>query len=654
MKADGDRRFAGVNRVPLHTTVEMCGLDPRQAPAFEAESLDVSGRGLHLRTAFVPDLGTALVCRFEDRGREIIAEGTVAWTEPGARGGEFGMMFTALDSGSVDALRELTGLFDAATEDEEPEGDDSVEDEMELAAPAGDTREPTPPPPAPPPEPPRNDPGARVKLHIDGLGAPMKALVRHGTRSRVKVGSKLEFLKVGRRLEIENLERNGRRAACIDGVDVMLDPQSGVPQLVVALHYADLDDITPDPIVVDDDPRTQVAPDLRTGSEALATEESVAASDDDDLQDSTLYDDDGDYDEYSEPVGEDEVAEQAQVFQNQFTVAAQRAGALAQQTGTMLARFSGAAAAGVAKLARDAGARVGEMQGARAQKAVPRRQTAAPPQGVLSADGRRLRPQQQTARQEEKPPAKSGARGMPGAQLLRNKPVRRAALGIGLLAVATGLASFALRDPGAATATAEAAPAGGTPPAVSVASTPAATPVAATSDPVAAAQPRRLRDAPPQTKEGITANVPLFGPTPMATMEPAPLNPPTSEDDEAPAASKPSQVDDESFDDEIVRGDSSWGKGRLHLPTIYRIRLDGPGKMLKGSLSATGFSVVIPDRKTVENGDAIARGDERIARVATANGGEGARISFRFRDGVPPYRVRLRKDFVEFSISAPE
>jgi hypothetical protein len=76
--------------------------------------------------------------------------------------------------------------------------------------------------------------------------------------------------------------------------------------------------------------------------------------------------------------------------------------------------------------------------------------------------------------------------------------------------------------------------------------------------------------------------------------------------------------------------------------------------MLKGSVSATGFSVVIPDRKTLESGDAIARRDPRIARVATSNTGEGARISFRFRDGVPPYRVRLRKDYVEFSISAPE
>ncbi len=655
---DGERRVAGVNRVPLQTMVEVCGLDPRQAPAFEAESLDVSGRGLHLRTGFVPELGTPLVCRFEDRGREIIAEGVVAWVEPASRGGEFGMMFTALDSGSVDALRELTGLFGAATEDEI---DEFYPPEPELHEPEPSAHplapEPSAPPPAPPP--PRNDPGARVKLHIEGLGAPMKALVRNGTRSRVKVGSKLEFLKVGRRLEIENLELGASRAACIDGVDVVLDPQSGVPQLVVALHYDDIDDVTPDPTVIDHEPETMVAPDLPTGSAAIATaDESAAAPDYDDPGESDEpheFDDEG-YDEYSEPPPEEEVALEAQAFQSKLNVAAQRAGVFAQQTGTVLARFSSAAAAGMARFARETGSRVGEMQAKRAEKAAPRRQTAPPPQGVLSSDGRRLRPQQAAQPVNRKEPEEA-KRSFVGTQLARSKPVRRAVLGLGLLVVAVALVSFALRGGGEQVATAtSAAPEVAAPVAAAPATGAAsATAVDAQGKPVAANQPRRLRDVPARTKDGITANVPLFGPTPMATMEPAPLDPPpASDDDDAPPAAKTRAVDDETFEDEIVRGDKSWGKGRLNLPTIHRIRLDGPGKMLKGSLNATGFSVVIPGRKTVEKGDAIARRDQRIARVATSNGSEGARISFRFRDGVPPYRVRLRKDFVEFSISAPD
>jgi len=659
MTADGERRVAGVNRVPLQTMVEMCGLDPRQAPAFEAESLDVSGRGLHLRTGFVPELGTPLVCRFEDRGREIIAEGVVAWVEPGTHGGEFGMMFTALDSGSVDALRELTGLFDAATEDEIEEAEPAEAElhEPEVSARARPSAEPPSPPVAP--EPRRNDPGARVKLHIEGLGAPMKALVRHGSRSRVKVGSKLEFLKVGRRLEIENLEVGASRAACIDGVDVVLDPQSGVPQLVVALHYADIDDVTPDPTVIDHEPETMAVPDLPTGSAAVAaTEESASAPDysaSDERADGVEFDEDEDYDEYSEPPPEQEVAEEAQAFQSKLNVAAQRAGVLAQQTGSVLARFGSVAAAGMARFARDAGSRVAQAK--RAEKAAPRRQTAPPPQGVLSSDGRRLRPQQATRPSDEsnKGKVEEAKRSFIGTQLVRSKPVRRAVLGLGLLVVAGTLVSFALGGGAEQVAAAtSAAPEAELP--VAAAPAPASAAVPVQGGPVAANHPRRLHDAPARTKDGITADVPLFGPTPMATMEPAPLDPPPASDDEddAPPAAKATQVDDETFEDEIVRGDKSWGKGRLNLPTIHRIRLDGPGKLLKGSVSATGFSVVIPGRKTLEKGDAIARRDQRIARVATSNDSAGARITFRFRDGVPPYRVRLRNDFVEFSISAPD
>lgn len=53
----------------------------------------------------------------------------------------------------------------------------------------------------------------------------------------------------------------------------------------------------------------------------------------------------------------------------------------------------------------------------------------------------------------------------------------------------------------------------------------------------------------------------------------------------------------------------------------------------------------------MESGTAIARRDPRIAKVSTKNGSDGTRISFRFRSGIPGYKVRLRKDYVEFFIS---
>ena len=89
-----ERRTEGQGRMPVETLVEVVGNEPG-IPAFEAESVDVSARGMHLRTAYLPDEGAPLVCRFEEQGREIVVEGVVAWRREGARGGEFGVEFTA-------------------------------------------------------------------------------------------------------------------------------------------------------------------------------------------------------------------------------------------------------------------------------------------------------------------------------------------------------------------------------------------------------------------------------------------------------------------------------------------------------------------------------------------------------------------------------
>src|SRR6187402_172271 len=209
-----ERRAQGTGRVPVETLVEICGNEPG-IPAFEAEAIDVSARGMHLRTAYLPDQDAPLVCRFEEGGREIVVEGKVAWRREGSRGGEFGVQFTALDSGSVGALRELC---DGASEEAAPEARHDAKSEV----------------------------GSRVRLHIDGLGSPMKARVRESGTQNVQVGSNLEFLKVGRKLEIEDLDAGGRREARIDGVEVVVDPESQVPQLVVALRYEGVE-VTPEP-----------------------------------------------------------------------------------------------------------------------------------------------------------------------------------------------------------------------------------------------------------------------------------------------------------------------------------------------------------------------------------------------------------------------
>jgi hypothetical protein len=607
-----ERRAEGQGRLPVETLVEVVGNEPG-TPAFEAESVDVSARGMHLRTAYLPDEGAPLVCRFEEQGREIVVEGVVAWRSQGARGGEFGIEFTALDSRSVDALRELC------------EGGDKAHVEAEKSAAAAPQEAP-------------HDSGTKVRLHIDGLGSPMKARVRSGDPGRVQVGSNLEFLKVGRRLEIEDLDRGGRRTAHIDSVNVAIDPETQVPQLVVALRYEGVfaEESTPEPSVADlsgdAQPRT-----LRIPSEDVST--------DGDRADNQI---------------EDEGDREVEALRGKLGVAATHAGEAAMSAGKRMAALSSTAATGFAGFLRQAGDKVKELS--QREKAPQRRTTAPAPSGHAAIGGQRLRPQSG----ERAPDAGAPKAGVAAAHdmwlgLPKKKKVM-ASVGVAVM-LATILALATHRSaspPGADASLPKAEPA-----AVGVATPAAASPGAAKAEPA----PNALTEA----NGVVSADVPLFGATPMATMEPAPLAPPPGADASEEAAEKAEAkasvsavAADEAFpeegDDKAGKSKSGkkpedvapWGRGKVVTPVIHRMRLDTAGDALQGSLQPTGFTVVIPNRKVMEKGDSISKRDPRIARVRTVNTPNGAQITFQFKDGVPAYKARLRRDFVEFLIGVSE
>jgi hypothetical protein len=182
---------------------------------------------------------------------------------------------------------------------------------------------------------------------------------------------------------------------------------------------------------------------------------------------------------------------------------------------------------------------------------------------------------------------------------------------------------------------------------------------------------KALPPPPAGSGAGTNAEVPLFGPTPMATMEPAPLGPAPGADEgdkgdgaddgkdeeaqEKAAAS--AAVDDQSFGDDSDAkkgGGAPWGNGKMNDPVVYRLKLDKAGTSIQGAVNATGFSVKIPGVKVMDSTKAITDRDSRIARVKTQNASSGAEIGFQFKDGIPGYRVRLKKDYVEFLISSAE
>lgn len=596
-----DRRSPGVQRVPIATLVEICGQDGA-VPAFEAESCNVSGLGMQVKTSYLPEIGDSLVCRFEHEGSEVLVEGKVAWRAEAADGGEFGIQFTALDAGSVDVLDQLgsrgpaVGTHSPAEDDEAPR--------------AG------------------AEPGAKVRLHIDGLGAPMKARVQEGNARKVRVGSNLEFLKVGRTLEIEDLQAGMRQGAHVDSVSVTVNPSTRVPELVVVLRYEGADR-TPQPSVV----------------------EAAPAVDDHDAEG-----------EHEEDLELDEQAEAAEGWlagidrwRQRFEGVALSASKAARQTQGVLGRVAGSAAEGATKLARGAGAQLARSGRGPERK---RRTTAHPagarsPVQALKGSGR---PEAATApRRSARPgrPTNADVAPVPSAN-------KRRVLALGGVALLLAFGSaFAMRSLGD-----EAAPA------LSRLEPQAAAPEQApNSGHVTGASPSSGPEKPRTASSGqggdqVVAEVPLFGPKAMATAEPAPLASPEDVDTaQIERLAAAAAVDDEAWEDDKPEAPAAaaspadvkpWGRGKLHLPTIHRIRLDGPGAQIAGAMEPTGFTVVIPGRKAMEEGRSIEKRDKRIAQVKASNTDRGASITFKFRGPIPAYRVRLRKDFVEFFVSAPE
>ncbi len=201
-----ERRAPGTSRMPFEGLVEVGGA---LGPSFEAQAVNVSEDGMLLRTAYLPEAGQPLTCRFDaGSGGSVLASGEVVWTQGAERGGEFAIRFTDMDPESVDSLKRLCGL-------PANPGD---------AAAGGTSAAPN---------------GAKVRLHIEGLASPMRAKIRESGSSEVRVGSDLGFLKVGKPLELEDATSGHKRPACIDRVEVEVDPASHVPQLVVTLRYAE-------------------------------------------------------------------------------------------------------------------------------------------------------------------------------------------------------------------------------------------------------------------------------------------------------------------------------------------------------------------------------------------------------------------------------
>ena len=606
MSVDKERR-AGGPRVPLHTLVEI-GAGEGGSAAFEAEAIDVTTAGMHLKTAYLPEVGEPLVCRFEGGGTEVVVQGEVAWRTEDSYGGDFGVRFLEMDQESLDALRAIAG--------EEIEGEDEGEgdDEPMRASPVVGR-------------------GTRVRLHIEGLGSPMKARVREGTQHEVLVGSNLEFLKVGRSIDLENVDAESNRPARIERISVEVEPTSRVPQLIVALRYLDV-----------------------AQEEPAAMETQYADDETDEEQDEGAYvQGDGEDEAESKPGAGAAVWTQVKKVGPKFAVL----GAFAQRWGVKAKDAVGDAVVVVKKKAAQ---KVEE----RKASAAPRRTTAPPPKGGYRSAGLR---KQSTDEAEEAAPVNTEASLK---KHLNKRTAMIAVVTLLVLIVGGGFARAAFQsDPDEVASQDEAASAvedQGDAPIV---------PGAMGTDTASAS---------------LVANVPLFGPKPMSTAAPmAPMAaipvpavgnvalPPgdegstgsdegaaegtdegAEEGSDTEAASATAAVDDSEGDDEGAEPETkpakqtaksskktaktdapkSFGRGRVSNPVVLTLRMNRKIKDIRGVAQSDGFAIDVIGARSAEPAAGLRRQDSRIAVSKVVNRGSNSQLSIRFKGATPAYRVQ--------------
>lgn len=577
MNHPGDRRDPESRRVPFDALVEIGGA---LGPTFDAQAVDLSCDGMQLKTAYLPELGQQVTCRFDaGTGFEVSAVGEVIWNREAARGGEFGIRFLDLEGESAESLRRIL-----------------------MASERGDDLLAT---------------GARVRLHIDALAAPMRARVRQSSREALTAYSELGFLQVGQNLELEQAGTGVRRAARLDTVEVEIDPKSRVPQLVVTLRYDDLTDSEATKAAPDSEPLR--APSL-SGVElpvevASTVYEGDDAADDDAIEAShqpappavarartpqAAPRAPSRAEAHDEPIEAEDDAADAEAMKSPV------ARAMAKATPAMIALASRTKTAMALMWAKRRA-----PHGASASDSAPRRTTAPPPTGALHSAGRKV---VRSAPVDEGVAPEAARLDAIVAAARANK--RKIAIGGGV-GLATILMMVALHKPAA-------------------------------DAPIAAA-PAEAADA--------AAALPVVAPAPAPDPQFAAAADGASSRGAIPVAAVDDTLEDDGYEPEPARASgrpkpvAPFGDSRVQHGVVLRLKMDGRIERIQGASQPTGFVVSLPRRRSLQPAGPLAAQDARLASLRVVNEPGGAELTATFKDGVPRYLVRAKGDELEIVLA---
>jgi hypothetical protein len=121
--------------------------------------------------------------------------------------------------------------------------------------------------------------------------------------------------------------------------------------------------------------------------------------------------------------------------------------------------------------------------------------------------------------------------------------------------------------------------------------------------------------------------------------EPASVAAPTAAEESEHGHRKPGHV-------------TPFGSGAVTHGNILRIKMDGVIEKIEGASLPTGFTVVVPNRRSLEAAAPLVSRDSRIGSIRVANEAHGAELTVVFKDGVPNYQVRAKGDTLELVLAS--
>ncbi len=672
--ANAERREA--NRRRFNGTVELAF--PEESESYEADGIDLSIGGMSLKTAFLPDVGSELDCRFVIDGHEpttVETRAEVMWAkEHGGDAGSFGLRFKDMSPGdraAVEMLCEVNNSKAKSKTKAQSKAHSSqhnhTDAKVEAHAPAV-----------------HDD---SVRLRLPTMPKPLKATLRTEAQDAMVIAMDLSFIELGGHLEVDR--PNGSKSkGTIEGVDLDIDPQSNTARLVltVALESATTPAVNA-PMVMDvpfamkpGKAQSVQASSAPSKMQAAAKAKLSAHPSPNNTESLTSMDSMGDdqdhgHDDHHQD-HEDQDAQQSARGANSSSLASKSQNAAPawllstiskvrgagktvwQNAGPALRKTAGMIAALVLLISQRVRSKITGKPIAAPVVEAHKSTTAAPSRSAGKISLRKQNPEK-----EEPVDAVTSAESSTAPSARRKFAL--AGLGMfGVSAIAFALVTgrteprpqtprpqVAVSDSNSTASAANTAT-----PAAGAAAQPAITPANGESE---LGDPSEQGAAPGTAPTQGTARMPsdlvaaarsrnanlepgdvTTGPTRRAAVA-APANARTLQAARAPAQAP-------------VAGGQSIGNASLRTGTVLRLRCDGRLTGITGGAAGRNtITIQVQGRHIVDRAAGLARMDSRIAGAGAYNRGANSEFTLRFNGTAPSFAARTRGDTLEVILAAP-